>query len=77
MSNNRKCACVIPPCGLYGKTIHADPKQLKKYIHKNHDHSQLVDFAYKIGLIESKNGYHSHEWLLEQFVKLGLKEKNQ
>jgi len=72
-----KITYVIPGSKLYGKIIYADPKQLKKFIHKNHDHSQLVDFAHKIGLIESKNGYHSHEWLLEQFVKLCLKEKNQ
>ena len=71
-----KITYVIPGSKLYGKVIYADPKQLKKFIHKNHDHSQLVDFAHKIGLIPSKNGYHSHEWLLEQFVKLGLK-KNQ
>jgi len=72
-----KITYVIPGSKLYGKVIYADPKQLKKFIHKNHDHSQLIDFAHKIGLIESKNGYHSHEWLLEQFVKLCLKEKNQ
>ena len=76
MSNNRSCTCVIPGCKLFGKEIYADLKQLKKFIHKNHDHSQLVDFAYEKGLIQSKNGYISHNWLLEQFVKLCLKEKN-
>ncbi len=77
MSNNRKCTCIIPGCKLYGKVIYADPKQLKKFIHKNHDHSQLVDFAHEKGLIYSKSGYISHDWLIEEIVKLCLLVENQ
>ncbi len=76
MSNNLGITCVIP-CKLYGKTIYAEPHQLKKYIHRTHDHGQLLDYALKFGLIQSINGYHTHEWLLDQFVKLGTKQKNQ
>lgn len=70
MSQNRKVTCHIPGCKLYGKEMYADIMFLKKYLHTHHDHHELIEFAYEKGIITSKVGYISHEWLVNEIAHL-------
>ena len=70
LSNNRRGSCIIPGCKYYGKEMYSDIVFLKKHLHTHHGHHELVEFAYEKGLIQSKYGYISHDWLVDEIAYL-------
>ena len=77
MSKNLRGTCKIPGCKHFGKEFYADFSSIKKHLHQKHGHQDLVNVAYEEGLITSKSGYISHNWLVEEIAKLCLLLENQ
>ena len=72
VSKNLKTTCKSPSCKYFEKEMYADFSSIKKHLHQKHGHQDLVNVAYEEGLITSKSGYISHDWLVEEIAKLCL-----
>ncbi len=57
--------------------MYADFSSIKKHLQQKHGHQDLVNLAYEKGLIDSKSGYISRGWLVEEIAKLCLLLENQ
>ena len=65
-----KVSCPVKGCKFSGKIISVEFDHYMYHLARDHDRSDLVQLAFKIGIIQDPHGFHNYSYIIQQIARI-------
>ena len=69
-----RVSCPFEDCRFHNLIEYVELNRFKRHLAQDHDRSQLIELAYKKGIIQDPIKYHNHNFIIQR-IALGSKVK--
>ena len=63
-------SCPFEDCKLFGIIEYVELNRFKRHLAADHDRADLVQFAYKKGIIEDRIKYYNHSYIIQKIAEI-------
>jgi len=63
-------SCPLPDCPHFGKTEYVELDMYRRHLARDHDRADLIELAFKMGIIQDPLRFHNHSYIIQQIALL-------